>query len=155
MRAIRQHELGGPDVLCWEEVPDRSRARARCGSSSRRPAYTSSTRPSGRVRTPDDAAPGAAHDTRARRALPPGREAGGRPRRRPRRRGRGLGPRMLDVPGGIAALGREVLAAAADGSRVPYVGSVFPLAEAAQAHRALEARETTGKVVLVSARMDG
>lgn len=62
---------------------------------------------------------------------------------------------MLDVPGGIAALGREALAAAADGSRVPYVGSVFPLAEAAQAHRALEARETTGKVVLVSARMDG
>lgn len=60
-----------------------------------------------------------------------------------------LGPLMLDVPGGIATLEKWALDAAADGTRVPYVGSRFPLAEAADAHRALEDRTTTGKVVLV------
>jgi NADPH2:quinone reductase len=32
---------------------------------------------------------------------------------------------------------------------VPLVNPPFPLADAAAAHRALEGRETTGKVVLV------
>jgi NADPH2:quinone reductase len=32
---------------------------------------------------------------------------------------------------------------------VPLVGSTFSLSEAAEAHRAIEARETYGKVILV------
>ncbi|GII99512.1 NADPH2:quinone reductase [Sediminihabitans luteus] len=44
---------------------------------------------------------------------------------------------------------REVLGAVADGSLSVRLGATYPLAQAAEAHRALEARETTGKVVLV------
>jgi NADPH2:quinone reductase len=40
------------------------------------------------------------------------------------------------------------IADAASGALVPLVHQPFPLAEAAQAHRALENRETQGKVVL-------
>ncbi|NYI79016.1 alcohol dehydrogenase catalytic domain-containing protein [Nocardioides panzhihuensis] len=58
-----------------------------------------------------------------------------------------LGPRVL---GRIKEFERASLEAAADGTRKPYVGSAFPLAAAAAAHRALEARETTGKVVLLA-----
>ena len=54
------------------------------------------------------------------------------------------------VQGRIKEFEQASLAAAADGSRRPYVGSTFPLAEAAEAHRALESRETTGKVVLLT-----
>ena len=54
------------------------------------------------------------------------------------------------VQGRIKEFEQASLEAAADGSRTPYVGSAFPLAEAAAAHRALEARETTGKVVLLT-----
>jgi NADPH2:quinone reductase len=43
----------------------------------------------------------------------------------------------------------EVFAAAADGSLKVRIGARYPLAEAAQAHRDLEGRRTTGKVVLV------
>lgn len=43
---------------------------------------------------------------------------------------------------------RDALAAAAEGSRSPLVGTVLPLAEAAAAHRAIERRESVGKVVL-------
>ncbi|WP_332663764.1 zinc-binding dehydrogenase [Aeromicrobium sp.] len=60
-----------------------------------------------------------------------------------------LGPQMLARPGGLRSLEAEALARAADGSRVPLVDSVFPLADAAGAHRALEGRKTYGKVVLV------
>lgn len=42
-----------------------------------------------------------------------------------------------------------VLAAVADGSLHARIGARFPLAKAAEAHRALEARETTGKLLLV------
>jgi NADPH2:quinone reductase len=44
---------------------------------------------------------------------------------------------------------REALAAAAAGTLRPFVGLAFPLAEAAAAHRAIEARESTGKTVLL------
>lgn len=56
-----------------------------------------------------------------------------------------LGPALA---GRIPELEKAALEAAADGSRVPYVGSVFPLAEAARAHEALESRQSLGKVVL-------
>ena len=43
----------------------------------------------------------------------------------------------------------EVLDAVADGSLKVRVGEEFPLARAAEAHRALEGRRTTGKVLLI------
>ena len=55
--------------------------------------------------------------------------------------------------GGIAERMRELetraLADAAAGRLVPVVGQRFPLSDAAAAHRAIEARETIGKVILV------
>jgi NADPH2:quinone reductase len=55
--------------------------------------------------------------------------------------------------GGIADRMRELetkaLAEAAAGRLVAVVGRRFPLAQAAEAHRAIEARETMGKVVLL------
>lgn len=59
------------------------------------------------------------------------------------------GPAMLARPGGLRALEAEALAHAAAGARVPLVGSTFALSDAAEAHRALEARATHGKVVLI------
>ncbi len=47
---------------------------------------------------------------------------------------------------------RAALDAAADGSRVPHVGTVLALADAAAAHHALETRAAVGKVVLVVER---
>jgi len=43
----------------------------------------------------------------------------------------------------------EVLGAVAGGTLHVRVGATFPLAEAADAHRALESRATTGKVLLL------
>lgn len=43
----------------------------------------------------------------------------------------------------------EIFAAAADGSLKVRIGARYPLAEAGQAHRDLEGRRTTGKVVLI------
>ncbi|VXB09036.1 Quinone oxidoreductase [Arthrobacter sp. 9AX] len=43
----------------------------------------------------------------------------------------------------------EIFAAAAEGSLKVRIGAQYPLAEAAQAHRDLEGRRTTGKVVLI------
>lgn len=59
-----------------------------------------------------------------------------------------LGPVMLDVPGGIRTLETQALEALAEGRWRPLV-TTFPLADAAAAHRALEERATTGKVVLI------
>ncbi|TDD35029.1 zinc-binding dehydrogenase [Saccharopolyspora elongata] len=59
-----------------------------------------------------------------------------------------LGPNLLKVPGGMRALEDEALAALADGSLRPLVGTPFALADAAKAHAALENRATYGKVVL-------
>lgn len=57
-----------------------------------------------------------------------------------------LGPTIL---ANLPRLEREALDAAADGSRVPLV-TTFRLSDAAAAHRALQGRRTTGKVVLVT-----
>jgi NADPH2:quinone reductase len=43
----------------------------------------------------------------------------------------------------------EVFGAVADGSLTITVGASYPLAQAAEAHRALESRSTVGKVLLV------
>ncbi|MDQ6527441.1 zinc-binding dehydrogenase [Nocardioides sp. LHD-245] len=63
-----------------------------------------------------------------------------------------LGPALLPR---LAEFEQQALAAAADGSRVPHVGSRFPLADAAAAHRALESRTSVGKVVLLVDRTGG
>ncbi|MGP3951755.1 zinc-binding dehydrogenase [Streptomyces sp. 7N604] len=59
-----------------------------------------------------------------------------------------VGPRMLARPGGLRGLEDAAMEAAAEGRLDPAV-TTFPLAEAAAAHRALESRVTTGKVVLI------
>ncbi|MEU5882791.1 zinc-binding dehydrogenase [Spirillospora sp. NPDC047279] len=59
-----------------------------------------------------------------------------------------LGPRLVNVPGGLRAMQEKALAEAAAGRLVPAVQG-FPLAEAARAHTELLGRGTTGKVVLV------
>ena len=45
--------------------------------------------------------------------------------------------------------GGEVLSLVADGSLSVRIGQEFPLAQAADAQRALEGRRTTGKVLLI------
>ena len=59
-----------------------------------------------------------------------------------------IGPRILQRPGGLRDLEERALAAAAKRELVPLVDR-FPLAEAAAAHAAVEARATVGKTVLV------
>jgi NADPH2:quinone reductase len=49
----------------------------------------------------------------------------------------------------LLARAHDVLGWVADGSLQVRIGAEFPLARAADAHRALEARETTGKVLLL------
>lgn len=60
-----------------------------------------------------------------------------------------LGPQMLARPGGLRSLEQEALARAADGTRVPLVGSRYALSDAASAHLDLVTRRTHGKVVLI------
>lgn len=59
-----------------------------------------------------------------------------------------IGPKLLSRPGGLREFETKALDAAATGRWAPVVQR-FPLAEAATAHRALETRQTVGKVVLV------
>ncbi|WP_332642891.1 zinc-binding dehydrogenase [Aeromicrobium sp.] len=60
-----------------------------------------------------------------------------------------LGPQLMARPGGLRSLEEEALGKAADGSRVPLVGSQYALSDAAAAHLDLVERRTHGKVVLV------
>ncbi|WP_261991870.1 zinc-binding dehydrogenase, partial [Streptomyces sp. OR43] len=59
-----------------------------------------------------------------------------------------LGPAMIQRGGGLRALETRALAEAAAGRLRPAIQR-YPLAEAATAHRDLETRGTTGKVVLI------
>jgi NADPH:quinone reductase len=59
-----------------------------------------------------------------------------------------VGPRITRRPGGMRDLETRALAEAAAGRIVPPL-TRFPLADAARAHAALEARQTIGKTVLV------
>jgi len=60
-----------------------------------------------------------------------------------------IGPRIMKRPGGLRDLETKALAEGTAGRLVPLIGSHFPLAEAADAHRALETRATVGKTVLI------
>lgn len=62
--------------------------------------------------------------------------------------GPAVGPRLLTRPGGLRELEDRALASAAKGELIPLVSAAFPLARAAEAHTALERRETVGKVIL-------
>ena len=55
------------------------------------------------------------------------------------------------TPERMRELSRTALAAAAAGQLRPLIGQVYPLAEAAAAHAAIEARQTTGKTLLATA----
>ncbi|MDR8413576.1 zinc-binding dehydrogenase [Nonomuraea sp. 3-1Str] len=55
----------------------------------------------------------------------------------------------VPTPAQIRALAEEALAHAAAGRLRPIIGQTYPLSEAAQAHRAIEARATIGKTLLV------
>jgi NADPH2:quinone reductase len=61
----------------------------------------------------------------------------------------GIGSRVQSRTGGIRALAEEALARLSTGRLTPLINPPFALADAAAAHRALEGRETTGKVVLL------
>jgi NADPH:quinone reductase len=60
-----------------------------------------------------------------------------------------LGRLMQREPGLVREAAGELLQLWSDGQIRPIVGATFPLAEAAEAHRLIEERHSTGKVVLV------
>ncbi|MBA3667606.1 MAG: zinc-binding dehydrogenase [Sphingomonas sp.] len=57
-------------------------------------------------------------------------------------------PRVMRRPDEMRQLSEEVMHMAAAGALKPIIGQSFPLKQAAEAHQAIEARETTGKVLL-------
>lgn len=61
-------------------------------------------------------------------------------------------PRLHDYVGTrieLLASAQAVFAGVREGWLLPHIGAMFPLTEAAAAHRALEARETTGSTVML------
>lgn len=61
----------------------------------------------------------------------------------------GFGPPRVARRGDADALVAQALAAGAAGRLVPVIGQTFPLAQAAAAHAAIEARTTIGKTLLI------
>lgn len=59
-----------------------------------------------------------------------------------------IGARLATRPGGIRPLSERALDEAAAGRLLPTIHPPFPLAGAAEAHRAVESRTTIGKVIL-------
>jgi NADPH2:quinone reductase len=59
-----------------------------------------------------------------------------------------IGARILQRPDGTRPLERAALEALRTKTLIPVIGRRFPLADAADAHRALQSRATTGKTVL-------
>lgn len=57
-------------------------------------------------------------------------------------------PALADARERVTALVARILAAAADGTVRPVIGATFPLADAAGAHAAVEARTVLGKALL-------
>ena len=60
----------------------------------------------------------------------------------------GIGAAVVSRPGGIRGLSQAALDELAAGRLRPLVNPPFALADAADAHRAIESRATIGKVVL-------
>jgi NADPH:quinone reductase len=60
-----------------------------------------------------------------------------------------LGRLMRFAPGRVHEAANEVLEAWREGAVTPLVGASYPLEQAAEAHRLIEARQHVGKVVLV------
>jgi NADPH:quinone reductase len=60
-----------------------------------------------------------------------------------------IGVRLIRRPGGLRPLEAEALRAAAERQLAPVIGQRFALADAAGAHKAIEARATSGKTVLI------
>ena len=56
---------------------------------------------------------------------------------------------LLATPGDVARELRELFDLATSGALRVVLGGAYPLAEAAEAHRRMESRSTTGKLVLV------
>src|SRR3546814_8176132 len=54
-----------------------------------------------------------------------------------------------DTPEKVAAITERLFGALQDGILTAEIGQRFPLAEAAEAHRALEARRTLGSTILL------
>jgi NADPH2:quinone reductase len=65
------------------------------------------------------------------------------------------GHTVIRSPEDNRALVEQALAMAAAGSLRPVIGQRFPLARAADAHRAIEARQTVGKTILIPAPSGG
>ena len=61
-----------------------------------------------------------------------------------------IGPGPSQTQGPIRRLEEHAMEALATGTMIPVVGQSFPLAQAAEAHRAIESRATIGKTVLTT-----
>ena len=61
-----------------------------------------------------------------------------------------IGPGPSQTQGPIRRLEEHAIETLASGALIPVIGQSFPLAKAADAHRAIESRGTVGKTVLTT-----